>query len=269
MKKKNLIVLLLISLGLAYAMYYVPNIVNKSVVTQHEPITQQQAAKTVKPDEIFLAQLKQEEANVWKELEKIGITKEKYEKAYHDYLPVYQRSDIPFSRKRTSPETVSLITSILQEHGLNPKNISIYGYNDLSPAAASDRVIYVNESVFNKHSKEAKRFIITHEIQHILHGDNCNRYIMERIYGKDTETLVKDKTHPLLQLSRFKEMRADIKTALENKTMAQAYYAFAKEGLEKRGDTPGATHPKNSDRLKLAERIIQAYDSTAVSVQCA
>jgi Peptidase family M48 len=219
--------------------------------------TQQHGHKTMmSAEEFYNQELEQEHEKVWQEFTKIGISKQRYQEARKRLYQKYVRSDIPFTNKKVSPQTEQFVKTVMKECGLNPNKVKIAGYNDRSPAAATEQIIYVNEQIFSAMSESAKRFVIGHEIQHILHGDNSARYILETLAGNETENLAPKKpNHPLLQYSRFKERRADIKTALQGQEWSKAYLAFAKERLEKCGDTPGVTHPKHSDRFKLAQAI--------------
>lgn len=206
--------------------------------------------------EFYTQKLDHEQEKVWQEFNKIGIDKHRYQHARKHLYQKYIRSDIPCSNKKVSPKTEQFVKKVMKECGLNANSVKIVGYNDLSPAAATERIIYVNEQIFSKMSESAQRFVIGHEIQHILHGDNSDRYILETLAGHETEALAPKKpNHPLLQYSRFKERRADIKTALQGPDWAESYRAFAQERLEKVGDTPGVTHPKHSERLQLANAI--------------
>lgn len=193
---------------------------------------------------------------VWKSLESIGITKQRYQQALQEYRQKYLRSDFPSGGNQVSPETKQFVQGILKDFGINPQEIIIAGWTDISPAGASEKVIYINEKEFNTYSQDAKYFLIGHEIQHILHQDNCSRFTLEllcRYNGISTEPKPEN---PLCQYSRFKEMRADIKTALKGKSWAQGYLDFAKEFQKRAGNAPGITHPKIQDRIALAQEIL-------------
>ena len=212
--------------------------------------------KTVSAQDFYTQELEHEHEKVWQEFTNIGISKQRYQQARKNLYQKYLRSDVPFTDKKVSAQTERFVKAVMKECGLDQNKVRICGYSDRSPAAATERVIYVNEEVFSNMSQSAKRFVIGHEIQHILHGDNSARYILETLAGNETEELAPKKpNHPLLQYSRFKERRADVKTALQGPDWAEAYLSFAKERLEKVGDTPGVTHPKHSDRLTLAQAI--------------
>jgi Peptidase family M48 len=203
----------------------------------------------------ILQELAREERMVNDALASIGATQEKREQARKKYYKEYLKSEKhACDTKPISRKTVDSVRTIARDLGLNIHNIKILGFEDTSPAAATQTIIYINEQCFSELSEMSKRFVIGHEIQHILHQDNFERYILENLCNEGIENIQHDHNHPLCQFSRFKERRADIKTALHSDTMAQAYLEFTKERL-KSGDSRGITHPKNSDRWKLADRI--------------
>lgn len=273
--KKNIIILTIITVLIGITSWVSTNLLQKSVISTQQKEQAQQQNPDNQPSSVeehkqetpianfkdyFVQQLKQEEEEIWQALAQMGITKERYEREYNQRYANYLKSDVPFSTKPVSPETRAFVQQILQKEGINPAHIGIYQFNDFSPAAATDNFIYVCENAFNKLSHAGKEFVICHEVQHMLHKDNSNRFILEEMVGKETGQLAKEgnKNHPLLRLSRFKERRADIRVALRNPNLSHAYVCFAKEYYNTIGETPGFTHPKNSVRVQLAQTINDA-----------
>jgi predicted metal-dependent hydrolase len=213
--------------------------------------------------ELLLRSIEQEERAVDQALAQIGITLEKRKAARKKYYVSYMKSDIPDSTMPISKKTKLFIKQVAKEFGLDIRRIKILGYDEFSPAAATQRILYVNETRLLNLSESAQRFVLGHEMQHILHSDTFERYILATLCNAQIEQTEQNKAHPILQCLRFHERRADIKTALHNEGMADAYVAFAKEQLQF-GDTPGITHPKNSDRLQLAERIASIQPSHTI-----
>jgi hypothetical protein len=205
--------------------------------------------------EFYENQLQQEYEKVWQAFEQIGITQEKYQKAYNQYYQQYLRADVPLISP-LSAKTKQYVTDLIKECGLEDRHITITAYKERSPASATERTLYINEEAFWSHSEPARRFVIGHELQHIAQKDNSARYVMEILCNTKAEKLIHQKDHPLCQLSRFKEKRADIKTALKGVDWAEGFLAFAKEWYEQTGDNPGVTHPKNADRVQLAHDVV-------------
>lgn len=271
MKLKYIIIssltLLLMALGIGTVSFYLYKVYKP---TNTAPVTANNTASTTHPADLFKAQLKQEECAIWQELAALGISKERYEAEYAKLRKEFLKDDVPFSDKKVSASTQQLIVDLLKKNNINPKTIQIRGWNDFSPAAASEKVIYVNEKRFNKLSKESQLFTINHEIQHIINKDTCRRFVVESILGKEVGQIC-EKNHPLCKLSRLHERRADIHAVFSTPNMSKAYITFAKENL-KLGDTPGITHPKNSDRLTLAHTInahIEKFNQEKNSIQIA
>lgn len=211
----------------------------------------------------FLHSLEAEYETIWQELQKLGISHEQYKKSYEKYLPDFIQSDVPQFNKKLSHATVQFVQEQLKHNGIDPLTIFITGFNDYSPAAATARVIYINEKRFNTLSLPARRHVINHEIAHIKEKDNFLMQAIEDMLQLDRDIVCKkNKNHPLCRLSRFKEKRADIKTALQSKQAAQDFLAFTQEYIQKYGDTPGNTHPKNSERLALAQHINDYFNDT-------
>ena len=207
--------------------------------------------------EHFENQLATELDTVWQSCEKIGITKQRYESAKEQNRERYLRSDFPGGTTQISTETTQFVHGIMQEHGVDPAKVTLVGFNDISPAAATEKVIYINEPEFNNYSQAARRFVIGHELQHILHKDNSSRYTLELMCnGAKAEEMGDNKDHPLCQYNRLKEKRADVKTATRSLDWAESYLAFAQEWYKRAGEHPGITHPKNVDRIALAKDIV-------------
>ncbi|MEX0940601.1 MAG: hypothetical protein WDZ41_04540 [Candidatus Babeliales bacterium] len=237
------------------------SILKKDGFFYEKPVIVKQSAVFETPaKDYFLQKLENDHNQAWASLRAIGITKDRFQQAKKQHYNEYLRSDIPFSRAPVSPKTKAFVADLLKENGLTPQQIPVYGYTDGSPAAATDRIIYVNEKTFSMLSSAAKRFVIAHEIQHILNKDNSAGYIMEVISGLNIDKVKSQKNHPLLQFNRFKEKRADVNVAVKNKDWAKAYLAFTQEQFKICGDSPGITHPKNSERIALAQQIVDYMD---------
>ena len=224
-----------------------------------------QQVPQVSVQDYFGKELEQELNTVWKSFEKIGLTKQRYEQAKQENRSRYLRSDFPGGSRNISQKTTQFVRGIIQELGLDPATITIVGFNDISPAAATERVIYINEPEFITYSETAKRFVIGHELQHILHKDNHSRYTLELVTHNEVEKMGNNKDHPLCQYNRFKEKRADVVMATQNKEWAQGYLTFAKEWHKRAGDNPGITHPFNKDRVVLAQNIVNYMNTQRIA----
>jgi hypothetical protein len=157
-----------------------------------------------------------------------------------------------------SDEIKNIIITILNDFGVDPDTIRILPFNHKSPAAALATVIFINEELFKKLSPCAQKFVIAHELHHILYKDWLAQEALAAILK--TDAYPQEKNNPVNELFRFHEYRADIYAALKNREYAQGYIEFITEMIKIMGENAGITHPKCSQRLALAHQILAAYD---------
>jgi hypothetical protein len=212
--------------------------------------------------------LEQKEVKIWKALPAIGISMGKFCRLRAEL----RKDTIEWEEKtenKVSQETYNFVCPILQEFGLDPLNIKIISDDTLEgDACVSLESLTINEPLFNQNSEKVRRFIIGHEIQHIINEDFLTCVTIKRLLPEvyrntlfdDSKCCIKsscDKDHPYLQLCRFQEERADALAALKNKEYAEGFYYFAYGHLKERRDNAdlGMTHPSPRDRFAMAENI--------------
>jgi predicted metal-dependent hydrolase len=258
---KQIILRLSLVLGLAFLLGLLHSVDKK--VASAQSSTSQTIAAQIQPIDIYAQELKKQEIELWQKLENVGIKQEacaQLEKKYANTLDKMIRKN----RKTISAETKNLITTVLTDFDIDPTTISLVTYTDDSPAAAVEKIIFVDEINLKKFSKAAQKFIIAHELQHIIYKDIFKRTAFEDLIPKHKKSALKSRQHPVNQFYRFQEKRADIYTACKNKEYAQGYIDFIKQRLEN-GDTPGITHPKSSERLALGQEIFKTcYEAQPV-----
>jgi hypothetical protein len=205
------------------------------------------------------------ENEVWKELESVGITKKacqkKQDRSIQELRELTQQEHTQNGKQEVAQETTRLVHAVLHDFGINPQSINIEGHDDPKHVAGSNEItIIINESLLKTLSPLAQKFVIGHELQHMIHADNSMKSIvhdyLESLANYDEHHKKRAKKAELA-LSRFCEWRADIKTALINDTYAQGYIEFMENRLEHIGDKGGSasTHPKCSERLLIAHAI--------------
>lgn len=204
----------------------------------------------------FAQELEKEYQEIKKKLIAIGIQFPD-EETQKQYLKKYRAENQAETHNKVSPTMQKLVNSVIQQCGLDPSNIKVVSYQGSSPAASSENSILINEKALSNLPECAKAFVIAHEVKHIHYHDNLNDFILEELYGIDIEQLLEQKNydHPILELSRFIEKRADIEAALQNLNLAQGCYEMSKDGYLQ-GDITEATHPEPLERFKLAEQIL-------------
>jgi predicted metal-dependent hydrolase len=270
MNKKNIVLFSLIFLGLAALFYlkfdnFLPKIASFMSKSPEKASSEPQGQE----NEVMEA-LKQKEIVVWNALQKIGITKEKCdqlrEQSYDDYLTQIQK--FCSSPIKLSQATIDFVRPIMQEFGLNEADITIAHWDVDSPAGSCDNLLLVNEKAFNQCSEKARRFIIAHELQHIINQDHSTRSTIRDLLPKsEPETSKLPSEHPFLQLYRFHEERADMQAAMKSKEWAENFLAFAQEYHKCFGDAIVApTHPKYSERLNMAQALINIHTTQEIAI---
>lgn len=153
-----------------------------------------------------------------------------------------------------SSDTLKVVKGVLQDFNIAEDAIVILPFEDFCPAAADDCSLFINETLFNQLSPDAQKFCIAHELQHFLNKDDSTNYVLLQHCDQDKSELSAE--HPIQQISRLQELRADLGAAAKNDEYAQGFKEFINIALEIVGDGPGTTHPKNTLRLSYAEKLI-------------
>ena len=203
--------------------------------------------------EYFRNDLERHENQVWKELEKIDINHATFIETCRTYPQTHTKTK-GYSNKRVSAGNQKLIREVLTHFGFDPRQVPIIPCTDSSPAAASDTTIYINEQLFNQLSNPAKKFVVGHEIHHMINKDNAIHAVLNQLLPKkycDRSSA----NHPVNKYYRLQEKRADVQTALAGLEWAEGYTVFMQETIKRQGDNPGISHPRNSGRLQLAKSM--------------
>lgn len=195
--------------------------------------------------------LGQREQQVWAALEALGVNKEKFN-ALCKQSCVNTRTD---KGSRTAKAALCQLTeSVLTEFGLPAEQFSILKTSDRTIARATNNKVEINEHNFEQFPTDAQRFIIAHETQHILNHDETSKRVLDtllREQGISDRQLCK----PRNDFYQFIEERADIQAARTNSAYSQGYVSFMQTLLNRYGEHSGTSHPKNADRLQLAQQI--------------
>lgn len=152
-----------------------------------------------------------------------------------------------------APETISLIHTVCKDFNVDPNNIDLLCYKGKgSPACADDYAIYINSTFFNSLSTEAQQFVVAHELTHFKNKDNS----MENALASLTDPDNNAHTACRESYTHFIELRADITAMLKGSQYCKGGISFFKELMSRYGDKASNTHPKPSDRLKMAYDIL-------------
>ena len=208
--------------------------------------------------EALLSWLDEEETRVWNELEQtLGVSKElclSRKAALHD---TYEQGAKQLQKNSAelpplAPATVELVKNVLHDFNISEDSIAILPFADSYPASADDYSVFINEEFFNMLSPLAQKFCIGHELQHFLFKDDSTSHVLEQVTTPEMEESFE---HPISQLSRIQELKADLYAAFGGAEYTRGYNEFFKIALEVIGDHKVPTHPMNSLRLTYAQHL--------------
>ncbi|HEX2978088.1 MAG TPA: M48 family metalloprotease [Candidatus Babeliales bacterium] len=198
-----------------------------------------------------------QEKNTWNALASIGLTKSKVDALYLQNSKDYKESDIAQPAKL--PKAIlELIHKTMVDCKINPQSVTIAITDEDSHAMATDSILYINTKLFNALSHEAQQFVLAHEFAHMHFKDNSTTYTINDAMEKNNIAHKNTVNFPRNIYGRFKEIRADIHAALTAPEYAHAYITFMNETIRASGENRGISHPKNSERLALAQEIYAA-----------
>ena len=112
----------------------------------------------------------------------------------------------------------------------------------------------INQAEFDQYSREEKKFILVHEISHIINGDHSTSCMLEDFKEKqpDNTQLLK----VMDRCSHFCEIRADIFSTSHGKEFAQGHVLFAQHELKSFGNKLRSDYPSNGERLEIGQKLL-------------
>ncbi|MGE0009266.1 MAG: hypothetical protein AB7F19_01885 [Candidatus Babeliales bacterium] len=153
---------------------------------------------------------------------------------------------------KISASILEIVYEILNDFGIDPRSISIISYDGQgSPAGADDYTLHIDENAFASYSPEAQRFIIAHEISHMKNRDHTFASALASLLECESNS----RPAAFHAFERATELRADIHAMLKHPDYAQGGISFFQALLDRNGDGRGITHPRPSERLKVAHDI--------------
>jgi len=183
----------------------------------------------------YLAWLTQEETALWKDVENLtGISFDECKTLRAEFQQAHDKESADLIKqlslnKDVSPHIKEIIESVVRDLGCQPLEIISCEY----PVAAATHgpVVFVNEEIFNTMSTLAQKFVVGHEIIHILLQDDETRFVFK---NKGFFTNEKSLEYAMNKLYRFQELRADMLAALTNADYAQGYNEYVHNALSRR-----------------------------------
>lgn len=227
----------------------------KSEATLHHNDIQQQLTQTLKAQEMAL----------WQDItQETGIDKATCDKRAREYQTYFGKENRAASKATTemlSSDVAHFVKGIIQECGLDKLEIHLLpDQMKTSPAAADTNLLYITESLFNDLSDNEKKFVIAHELGHIINQDVAHQSALD--------TLAKERglsKKILSAVNRFREERADLFAITQGEDYRKGAIEFAHNYHTKYGIQTADTHPKFIQRLSAAQTIDTLYQSVATA----
>lgn len=216
----------------------------------------------------YIAELKKEEQVIWDELKQIDITPELCNSLKEQYSKEYNQQNQEFIDSLISPEPLTdsmqtLTYQTLDDFGISRQAIQLISSNLDCPAIiGGDTCICINEKIMKSFPKNVQQFIIAHELQHIIYGDDSTRFVIEKFLGTEVFPIA----HPFVKLAKFQEKRADILAACKNQSYTQGEIDFM-ERLKKIEDPEetNETYPTAQERLVFGKEILERIKHSSVA----
>lgn len=210
----------------------------------------------------FQTSLDNEETLVWHEIERAtGMSKEQilsikkeadWQKNYAE--DIKNLKEKKYSDQQISPKTMQFIKQMFDLCGLDSNKVEIVSSSGFSPAAATDIVLFINPEKFDALSPNIQKFVLVHEMSHIINQDHSTRCILEDMQEnqKDNERLEPAINH----IKYFSETKADTFAILHGQEFAQGQIDFMEQCLKLYGNKPGRSHPSNGERLAMGQKLV-------------
>lgn len=251
--KKYLFLLIVgfsIALGLHLLISGKKPVINQENAAQpiYQEISPQALASTKK---FFMDKLLQEEAALHQALShEFGVN------------PAFLQADYSHQWRQkpgnsTSSEPMHQLTyEVAQAFNFNADKLRIVlnRTNNGSPAYSNDMELIIEMNLFPEFAQPVQKFIIAHELQHILQGDCTEIRTLKKRINQNNLSLSQTKLFETY--NKFQEKRADFKAALHGTEWAQGYLAFAQEGLKRCKSGAGNLHPTWQERVDWAQEIV-------------
>lgn len=214
---------------------------------------------------LYLSWLQEEEAAIWKGFEAlVGITKQECENRKKEYYPKYKAlvrkldEEYRDTQNTITPEDAKLAQEILREFSIDPDTIALVPWKNLD-AGSTDISLYLQESPYMP--VKAKKFVITHEIAHMLNKDHSTSRILKKAYSKRKDLVDSPELAQLLKrFAYFKELRADIIAILHSNDCLEGQIQYMEHNIECAAQDINAhehdhTHPSDTLRLAIGKNI--------------
>jgi len=217
----------------------------------------------------YMNEQKQKEQELFDEVfAMLGInqaTLNEYKKAYYSYYlegQDRQRCDVS---KRAVKKMCNVqqddIKNFLGDCSVNIDAMNIVSTKEMGIACATQSNLYIDEAgIVNKNNEltEQVKADLLHEVQHMLHDDSFNIWILRVIFkewAQDNQEKTKLFTALMSRFDKFRENRADILAGLVDPIYARVSADYYKNDVEVNGQDISDTHPNNSERFAYLDQL--------------
>lgn len=180
---------------------------------------------------------------------------ENYLKEYGNKLKAQIQKNVRKTAKKLpklSSDTVTLVQELLVDLSIDPKSITITPFEGKgSPAAADDYTLYIDEADFLSFSSATQRFLIGHECAHMKNKDHSIESALDVLVDNHDG----QEEHIFNVFEHATELRADIHAMLNGPEYVQGGINFFQTLIDRYGDYESPTHPRPSERLKIAQEM--------------
>jgi len=174
------------------------------------------------------------------------------------------------AKNEISQKDTALIFDFLHKQNIDIPTLKIVATTEKGLAVAKQSYVYIDDAAMldadHNSISPLIQAILLHEMQHIMHDDNFNIFVMERILEKwalqDWATddccpqRIKQAKDLLSRFDKFREQRADILAGLVDpvyaRVSADCYKRMVDKGL---GDVEVGTHPTNATRYAYLDNL--------------
>lgn len=271
---KNYILLLAIFIGIIPVLVYkacsiapaiTPNLITNNAIMPkgiNDCYTSITPNEVDTSKEIYTQWLETQELAIWKDVKKLtGISSDECKKLITEFQKAHNeetatlRTQLKLS-KEISPQIKKIIDGVVKDLGCQPLEIINCEY----PVAAATHgpIVFVNEEIFSTMSLSAQKFVVAHEIIHILLKDDEMRFVLK---NKNFFTNDESLDYAINKLYRFQELRADMLAALTSANYAQGYNEYVHNALSRREgqEITEPFYPTYALRKDTSEKIQQVF----------
>lgn len=217
------------------------------------------AGKGLSVVDYYHNELKSEEEALWQEIYTSTGLNYKDTLRQKEKIDKYEKRLLSKKRKRRSKSDAlsskvkNLALEVIDDFGIEKTDLEIVSGDSTS---YGQRCLIVCESQLRCMPLEGARSVLAHELIHYQFGDDAMRDAMVCLLDKKKINYKKfSADHPFYKHMRFEELRADILSALKERSYAQGALEALSVLLQDEGDKGYPSHPLTSERIRRIKQV--------------